>query len=219
MPYAPTCDWHLYVPTCDRHLYAPTTHLVGRGNNQRMGEVRTTIDQLLTASVGPVTFLDAIKLVRRIKQLDSSDLDALVQLHDHARATNGAKEVLGDFLRGKAQSMAYERAYSERVLTLEDSGRTVRARVGHTLRLLLDTRSHRGGAWKVQSINDDAMTFTSSGMGGDWRYTSAELALRRAGRYSVTLFEHLSPPLRSTPKSKEPTDDDKLFSLDVIIEP
>ena len=47
------------------------------------------------------------------------------------------------------------------------------------LRVLLDTRSHRGGEWKVQSINDDAMTFTNLGMGKDWRYTNGEIELRR----------------------------------------
>ena len=95
-----------------------------------MGDVRIAIEQLLGNAGGPITFLDTLRLLRRVKQIDTEDLDALVQLHDNGLVTDGGKEVLGDFLRGKAQSMAHERAYSERVLTLDDSGRTIRATVG-----------------------------------------------------------------------------------------
>jgi hypothetical protein len=183
-----------------------------------MGEVRTAIESLL-AGTALITFLDALKLLRRIKSLDLEDLDAIVQLHDNPRVTDGGKEILGDFLRGKAQSMAHERAHAERVLTLDDSKKTVRAKVGDKLRMLLDIRTHRGGEWKVQSINDDAMTFTVHGLGKDWRYANCELELHQAGRYSVTLYEALSPPRRGFSKSQTPADDDKLFELDVIIEP
>lgn len=182
-----------------------------------MSQVRAEVGELMSSGM-PTTFLDALRLTRRLKQPVSADLDALLQLHDHPSTTDGARDVLADFLRGRAQAMAHERSLGERVITLADSGKTVRAKVGVGLRVHLDTRAHRGGAWQMTN-NASGVTWVASGMDTERRYTVGELRLTHAGTYSIALAEALSPPKRSHAKSQTPADEDRVFTLEIIIEP
>jgi hypothetical protein len=173
--------------------------------------------QLLQHDSAPTTFLDALRLVRNVKSLDAEDLQALMGLHDAANTTEGAREVLADFLRGRAQSMAHERNQADRTLTILDSGKTVRGRKGGSIRVQLDTRSHRGGIWEVKSKTDN-ITWEFVSLDSDRRYTLGEIKLQERGAARIELTEMLAPPKKSHARSQRPTDEVRVFTLEIVIE-
>ncbi|HSI04936.1 MAG: hypothetical protein ACAI38_15545 [Myxococcota bacterium] len=173
--------------------------------------------QLLHQDNAPTTFLDALRLVRNVKSLDAEDLQALMELHDAATTTDGAREVLADFLRGRAQSMAHERNQADRTLTILDSGKTVRGRKGGSIRVHLETRSHRGGIWEVMSKTDN-ITWEFVGLDDERRYTMGEIKLEKRGTARIELMEVLAPPKKSHARSQRPTDEVRVFNLEIAIE-
>ncbi len=173
--------------------------------------------ELLRHDDAPTTFLDALRLVRSAKVVDAEDLEALVLLHDAPATTEGAREVLADFLRGRAQSMAHERSQAGRTLTILDSGKTVRGRKGGSIKVQLDTRSHRGGSWEVKSKTDN-ITWQVLGLDSDRRYTHGEIKLDRRGAAKLELVEMLAPPKKSHARSQQPTDEVRAFTLEIAIE-
>ncbi len=172
---------------------------------------------LLREDSAPTTFLDALRLLRHAKSLDAEDLQALVALHDDPGTTEGAREVLADFLRGRAQSMAHERTQAERMLTMQDSGKTVRGRKGGVIRVQLETRSHRGGIWEVKSKTEH-ITWEFVGLDSDRRYTLGEIKLDKRGSARLELIEMLAPPKKSHARSQRPTDEARVFTLEIAIE-
>jgi hypothetical protein len=173
--------------------------------------------ELLRQDSTPTTFLDAMRLVRRATALDADELQALVELHDAPNTTDGAREVLADFLRGRALTMAHERANADRTLTLLDSGKMLRGRQGQVIKIQLDTRSHRGGIWEVKDKSKH-VDFTYQGLDAARRYTMAEIILKKPGKAHIELVEHLAPPKKSHARSQKPTDEDRIFRLDIAIE-
>lgn len=172
---------------------------------------------LLRHDSAPTTFLDAFRLVRHVKSLDAEDLRALMELHDAATTTEGAREVLADFLRGRALSMAHERHQADRTLTIADSGKTVRGRKGGSIKVQLDTRSHRGGVWEVKSKTDN-ISWDFVGLDSDRRYTLGEIKLDKRGTARIELTETLAPPKKSHARSQRPTDEVRVFNLEITIE-
>lgn len=164
-----------------------------------------------------MTFLDALRLVRQAPHATAEDLQALLALYDDRGITDGAREVLGDFLKGRARDLAHERLASEKVLTMSDSGKTVRVRKGHRIELKLPTRPHRGGVWELKTPAED-VSWVPSGFDTDRRHTLGALVLDEPGRFSIELAEALAPPKKSHAKSQKPADEDRLFKLEVIVE-
>ena len=173
--------------------------------------------QILREDSAPTTFLDALRLTRHAKAVDAADLQALVELHDAPSTTEGAREVLADFLRGRALSMAHERHQAERTLTIQDSGKMVRGRKGGVIRVQLETRSHRGGNWEVKNQTDN-ITWELVGLDGDRRYTHGEIKLKKRGTGRLELIEVLAPPKKSHARSQQPADEVRAFNLDIVIE-
>ncbi len=172
---------------------------------------------LLQKDGAPTTFLDALQLVRRPQALTAEDIEALIALHDAKTTTDGAREVIADFLRGQAQSMAHERQHADRLLTLADSGKSIRGRKGTALQLKLETRTHRGGIWDVKSKSDHVV-WEFLGLDKDRRYTLSQIKLERGGTAHIELVELLAPPKKSHARSQKPVDDERTFTLEVVIE-
>jgi hypothetical protein len=115
-----------------------------------------TLSHLLRCTE-PVSFVDALQLVRLLRcadELDDAVLASLLQLHERPELTLGGKEVLGDFLRSYAQRLAQERALAERPIKLQDSGKTARAPVGRALEIALDAK--QPSSWELVELRGPA---------------------------------------------------------------
>lgn len=100
----------------------------------------------------PVSFLDAVMLVRHARKTGEpreEELRALITLHDAPHTTDGARDVLRDFLGGWAKRQARQRTLGARVLTARDTGKTARVTAGTTLVIELGERRGKGCRWEV----------------------------------------------------------------------
>ena len=176
--------------------------------------LRDQVARLLANGL-PTTFLDAINLTSGRVTANDDEINALITLHDAPNTTDGAKRVLADTLKRYAKQRASQRDDAQRVLTLADSGKTLRLRRGETVQLLLETRAHLGGSW--ESASADA-TFTIDGMDEKRHNTRATLAPKRTGTLTITLDETLAPPVKSQARSQAPKQDAKSFTLTLIVE-
>lgn len=173
--------------------------------------------RLLRKDDAPTTFLDALRLVRKPNALDGDDIEALIALHDAPTTTDGAREVIADFLRGQALVMAHERHHSGRLLTLADHGKSIRGRQGTALQVKLETRSHRGGIWDVKTKSDHVV-WEFLGLDKDRRYTLGQIKLEKGGTGRIELVELLAPPKKSHARSQKPVDTERTFALEIAIE-
>src|SRR5690349_2471241 len=104
----------------------------------------STVASLLAADT-PVTFYDVAVVVRALGAEDPPDalLTSLVKLHEAAHLTDGARGVLEQYLRTRAARHAAERELAREPLGPKAHGRTIRAKRGTTITVVLeDTKEH-----------------------------------------------------------------------------
>lgn len=187
-----------------------------------MPESRRLLEQLasLAATDGPISFYDALGVVRRARTagaLPDEVLSALMTLHDAANLTDGAREILREFLASCAHRVAEERSRTSRPLTLADHLQTVRAVVGDALELALEERAGQGFRWRVAACPSGVSVDRIGSRATDQPGVAAacfRVRLGRPGHLAVTLEEE-PPPSAAPPSAKPPQS--RRFSLDLLI--
>jgi hypothetical protein len=184
----------------------------------------------LSAADEPVTFHDAVVLVRQLRaQVQRSDppdevLAALVVLHDAGHTTDGAREVFADYLRACVTRQESQRTLARRPVILRDSGKTARIPLGGRCELHLDERRAAGFRWEIGDrrggINvcrvEGRQTLGQSRTGMDDAASTAvfEVKPARTGMATVTLVER--PPPAGAPRDDL---EERRFELTVVVEP
>ena len=139
----------------------------------------------------PITFYDALELTRRARQdgeLDAPTIARLIAAHDAEQSTDGARNILFDYLRAYARRLASERELGARTITLEDGNRLARAAVGSSLRVQLPLwrptlqwrLCHQSGPGKCREERPAAISLP---------YTEFVIELDRPGRSRFELEE------------------------------
>ena len=165
----------------------------------------------------PVSFYDAQTLIRQLRvQEDPPDLiiAALMQLHDADNTTDGAREVLADYLRGCAARQENQRLLAQRPITLRDSGKTARVLLGDRLELHLDEQRSAGYRWEVTARRGGVQVARST-RSHDFASTSVfDVSCARTGSLEVEL-EEKPPPAAQTDEASMP----RRFALTVVVLP
>lgn len=110
----------------------------------------------LLATQDPVTFYEALTVVaaaRPISEPEAHTLHALLRLHDAPHLTDGARDILGPFLKSHAQRMQQQRALAKRPILIKDAGKTARAPQGSVLILSLEERRASGLLWQAFEVS------------------------------------------------------------------
>ncbi|MBI5509189.1 MAG: hypothetical protein HY903_10585 [Deltaproteobacteria bacterium] len=180
----------------------------------------------LIESGGPISFYDAMGVVRSARaegDLREPALAALIGLHDSNIATDGAREVLGEFLRVCAGRVQEERARAARTITLDDDGMTARATAGATLALTLDERAGSGHRWEVTKVQGPAyVDRLPRDPGGVAAPPVARFRVRlpRAGLVQLSFAEAPPPGTEADDDSPEPGGDagPRTFVLRAVVD-
>ena len=162
----------------------------------------------------PVSFYDALMILRELgrREPSSAELGALLRLEGDPRTTDGAREILTEYLRNLAARHARERTLGSAAITLEASGRRVRAPVGGTLHLELDERRGAGFRWELSRQQGPLQCRRQPNESGGTRQASFEVTLLREGKGSLQLQEKPPPADTGTQSSR-------FFELEIVIEP
>jgi hypothetical protein len=134
----------------------------------------TLLDQL-DGEAESVTFYDAITLIHAARFFDDLPQGLVadwVALHDAPHVTDGARALLGQFLKRLATKQANARRLAQQLIVLKDSGKTLRASIGHTVAVALEARPTSGLAWTLTAAPDCAQVIGPAG-GDDAASTSA----------------------------------------------
>ena len=175
----------------------------------------------LIATGGPISFYDAMTVVHRARaagDLRDAALEALVRLHDSTIVTDGAREILAEFLRVYVARLSEARARAQRPITLADHNKTARAKVGEVLELELEERAGFGFRWDVDRCSADihverleARRLNKLGA----TVACFRVRLFHAGHVVLTLEERppptLGPPSNKAPKARS-------FVLRVVVD-
>lgn len=105
-----------------------------------------------------VSFYDAHRLVRHAHRLGEPApgiLLGLVAVHDEL-STDGAQEILADYLRAAGSRIAVQYALASRVVLLRDDGKIARTQPRTTLRIELEERRVAGLRWGLQELSGPA---------------------------------------------------------------
>jgi len=112
-----------------------------------------TIVRRLLASPEPISFLDAVMVIRHVRKTGDPferEVQSLIHLHDAPHTTDGAREVLADFLSGWARKQELERLLGGRVIIARDTGKKARVSEGTTVVLEFTERRGKGYRWEVE---------------------------------------------------------------------
>lgn len=168
----------------------------------------------------PVTFYDVQLLVRRLPRghdLPESVLHGLVTLHDAANATDGAREILADFLRTYASRLARQQALANGPLLFKHSGQCARGLVGQSLTLVLDEHRGAGYRWEVVLIVGPVQCRRVADTAVEPPTARFTVSLLRRGRARIVLRE-MSPPLQAATRPMPSARQPRSFELDIVIE-
>lgn len=105
-----------------------------------------------------VSFYDAHRLVRyahRLGEPAPGILLGLVAVHDEL-STDGAQEILADYLRAAGSRIAAQYALASRVVLLRDDGKVARSQPRTTLRIELEERRVAGLRWRLDELSGPA---------------------------------------------------------------
>ncbi len=181
------------------------------------------VDQLVRSGV-PLSFYDALGVVRRARRIDviaahdamdnmdSKILASMITMHDLSRTTDGARAILGHYLRGQARRQAAERELAARVITVDDSGKTARAVAGATLTLELKERRGAGFRWHLEGTGVGVHCERRGTAPGNPPRAQFAIELRRAGLTRVVLQER--PP----PGALDDDAELRRFELRIVVE-
>ena len=110
--------------------------------------------EALSGAEGPITFVDALRLVRQYHQFGRSDdqfLNQLVVWIEQAPITQGALKVFTALLESEARKLRHERTRAQRTLGLRDHGRRIRGVCGEGIVIDLESRERLGLEWSLVS--------------------------------------------------------------------
>jgi hypothetical protein len=163
----------------------------------------------LNGTGGPISFYDAMIVVRRARavgQLRDEALTALMALHDSDIVTDGARQILNEFLKVYAERVAAERARAARPITLDDDQQTVRAAVGDILEVELTERAGLGFLWETPKSPRGVYVYRVATRPTDKPGSLVacfRVKLTQAGHVRVDLEER-PPPSIEPPSDKAP---------------
>mgnify|MGYP006271571661 CR=1 FL=1 len=178
----------------------------------RQRELQQVLGELL-GGTSPVVFVDAVEVtrwLRRLADLGEPLLQSTLALHDAPHTTDGAREVLGEFLQSYAARVGAEQERATRPLTLADSGKIVRAKRGSQLHLDLPARVGTGYQWAVARKQGPINMKPEPAKPGARARVRWQIALSRRGYARVALVE--------TPPPKQPAQSGRKFEARIIVE-
>lgn len=184
--------------------------------SQRMS-LHGVLPQLLHAT-DCVSFYEALGVVQDARKHDSLDADVvqlLLQLHDAAHTTDGARTILADFLRGYQTRVQQQRFLGARPVTLKDHGKVTRVAPGATLVLLLDERRAAGFTWDVSAVSGKPQWTRLPNPPETVTKACFEFTWERTGQRYLTLREECTDPTRG---AADPGQKARTFELRIIVE-
>jgi len=181
---------------------------------RRGANVAEVIGSLLQCP-DPISYYDAFTLTRQLRGQDPSNrvLGALIQLHDADHATDGAREVLAEFLHGFAMRQENQRLIAQRAITAKDNGKTARAMAGDRLALHLEERRAAGYRWEVEQRVGPASVKRDPASAETQSTAIFVVQLQRPGKLEL-LFEERPPPAGAPQDEQE----NRRFGIEVIID-
>lgn len=184
---------------------------------QRLSERLTELE----AGHAPVTFADAIlvlRLVRRLEEPAEALLARLVALHDAPFSTDGAREIFAEYLRAFAQRAAKERALARRTIGLADHGATTRLTPGARLRIALDERRELGWAWDVEALGEGLEQAREAEDGSNVGQAVFLITARTRGVHELSLVERPAAQPYTTSLRARPRRNARRLRLRVVVE-
>lgn len=181
--------------------------------NARAEKIQEIAHRLL-AYPEPIAFLDVLMLVRHARQLgepSDTDLRSLLALQNAPHATDGARKILDDYLRGCARRHETQENLGSRIIRLKDSGKTARVTTGTLLTLELEERRGAGWRWAVCSTTGPIQVKRSPKSGESPSFAIYHVKANRRGR--AELFMEEEPPPSRHQGAKE-----KGSSFELVIE-
>lgn len=174
------------------------------------------VGQLVRSGV-PLSFYDALGVVRRARRIDDVDdrvLADMINMHDLPRTTDGARAILSDFLRSQAQRQAAERDLAAQPIGVDASGKTARALPGSTLTLQLEERRGAGYRWQLEGSGQGVRCERRGNVPGNPPRAEFVIALRRVGMTRVVLEERPPPGTFEDDEPAKP----RRFELRIVVE-
>ena len=181
--------------------------------------LQALLDDLLSTS-DPVTFYEALTLVaaaRPIAEPDAHTLNQLLLLHDAPHLTDGARDILGPFLKAHAQRINVQRNLAKRPILLKDTGKTARAPQHAVLLLSLEERRASGFLWRIGHISSNARCERQLDRADAPNRAEFEVELVGSGWVDLALTEDLNAP-RSSRAQSATAQRPRNFDLHVLVE-
>lgn len=190
----------------------------------KQAEVVREANELLEGTA-PVSFYDAVMLVRRARragEIAEGVLASMLRLYDCDHVTDGGRAVMADFLRGVAQRYAQERALASRILRPKDSGKVARAKAGTVILLALsDIGPGQATDWRLVDLSGPARFDTLSPAQASAHNAAVELHLLAPGTVRLELAPQMSAGANvrsSSSSSASLSDRPRAFALRVVVE-
>ncbi len=160
------------------------------------------VTDLLQAPV-PVTFLDAIAVVRRVERLgdlETRHVAGLVRLHDAGHLTDGGRDILRELLEKTLHKLEAEYALARGPIGPQHSGQRARLAVGEHLEVRCERHPTSDYRWVVGEVEGPLRCDERLAISSEERAQCFDVAALRAGYARLTLIEQPEPLARSTPK-------------------
>lgn len=169
-----------------------------------------------------ISFYDALAVVRLSRQtaeLPELIINNLLALYHAPQSTDGAKDILGGFLKTYAQRLLQERAVGNRQLVLKDSGKVARIKAGSQLVLHLEERRASGFSWQITEISGPITCARRPDIATAATYALFHVDAAQPGRARLALREELvAPPALSASRRAKALPEPRLFQLDLVVE-